>query len=119
MAITPAFIAKMVAVADRLTKSLQCTVTYTPFTGSSGTGKTYGSAVAKKAIVNMEQRQVRTLTGELTTCRASVVFFDTDLTISTDDKIVLPDGTTGPVLLVKGPVDPTSTHPYLTEVFLG
>lgn len=49
--------------------------------------------------------------------RAKVTFLF-NVTIGTEDKLVMPDGTTGPILDIKGLQDPASGR-YLTEVWLG
>jgi len=49
--------------------------------------------------------------------RSNVTFLEPRV-ISTDDKIVLPDGSTGPILATQGFVDDTQAA-ILTQVFLG
>ena len=71
---------------------------------------------------------VRTSTGADVVVRASVTFL-TPLTangaetrtepIDPRDKIILPDGTTGPIVNISGPVDPDTGAPFLFEVLLG
>lgn len=84
-------------------------------------------AAELKAIVDWKQRQVRTTTGVLSVSRASVTFLDVAaLALATnnegvadEDIIVLPDGTTGPILDMSGYIDPGTGQPLATEVFLG
>lgn len=122
-----------VAVADRVTKPLQATVSYERYLYSDEYGeKTYGPAVPMAAIVDWVQRQVRTKEGVLSVCRASVLFLDIQAllaaTVGTDnpmggisdeDRIILPDGDTGPILDMSGFIDAGTGIPVATTVFLG
>lgn len=117
-----------VAVADLITKPLQPTVTYERYLSESGDGsKTYAGIVLLYAIVDWKQKQVRTMSGILSVSRAAVTFLDiTTLALATNnegigdnDRIVLPDGTTGPILDMSGFIDSGTGHPIATEVWLG
>jgi hypothetical protein len=117
-----------VAVADKVTRPLQSTVSYRRRTGQDGNGDaTFATAVDLLAVVDWQQRQVRTITGLLSVSRAAVTFLDAAALsaatggagISDDDVIVLPDGTTGPILDMAGFIDPGTEIPIATEVFLG
>lgn len=117
-----------VKLADTITKDLQATVTFNRYlsSGVSG-GKTYGASVPMRAIVDWKQKQVRTPQGILSVSRASVTFLNIEEMvaatngegISDNDKITLPDGTTGPILDMAGFIDAGTGHPIATEVFLG
>lgn len=118
-----------VRVADNVTKPLQADVTfYRAVADTSGYGAwTYPTAVTMKAIVDWKQKQLRTLEGVLSVSRAMVMFLDVAAVvaatdgngISDHDKIVLPDGTTGPILDMAGFIDAGTGQPVATEVFLG
>lgn len=117
-----------VAVADKVARPLQSTVSYRRWTGQDGNGDaTFATAVDLLAIVDWQQRQVRTITGLLSVSRAAVTFLDAAALsaatggagIGDDDVIVLPDGTTGPILDMGGFVDPGTEIPIATEVYLG
>lgn len=117
-----------VKIADQVTKPLQATVAYSRFTGSDGYGTPiYAGAVSLRAIVDWKQRQARTSTGILSVSRASVTFLDvaalvtatSGVGIGDEDKIVLPDGTTGPILDMSGFVDAGTGEPVATEVLIG
>jgi len=120
-----------VATADTITKDLQATVTHYAWTGQNDTAApTYGSGVSRKAIVEMKQRLVRKPNGDEIVARARVMFLALPTAngasgrrepIDPRDKIVLPDGTTGPILDVTGLVDAESTtgRSYFAEVWLG
>lgn len=118
-----------VAIADSVTKPLQATVLYSRYVSSDSYGtKSYSPENVKmKAIVDWKQKQVRTLEGVLSVSRASVTFLNiADVVkatggdgINDQDRIVLPDGTTGPILDMAGFIDAGTGHPIATEVFLG
>jgi len=119
---------KGVKIADKVTKSAQSNVTYYRYTGTDGFGnESFASPATLKAVVDWKQKQVRTLDGVLSVSRASVMFIDIDaLKLATNnagiddhDKIILPDGTTGPILDMAGFIDPGTAIPLATEVFLG
>jgi len=117
-----------VAVADKVTRPLQSTVSYRRWTGQDGNGDaTFAAAVDLLAIVDWKQRQVRTITGLLSVSRAAITFLDVAALLAAtggagigdDDVIVLEDGTTGPILDMAGFVDPGTAIPIATEVYLG
>lgn len=121
-----------VKIVDDVTKPLQATVSFERYIGSDGYGTLlYAPAVPLKAIVDWKQKQVRTVSGILSVSRASVMFLDivaltaatpagfTTAGVSDEDKITLPDGTTGPILDMAGFIDAGTGHPIATEVFLG
>lgn len=120
---------KGIKVADKVVKSLEAEVSYYRFLGDDdeyGTPR-FASAVKLRAIVEWKQRSLRTMTGQLSVSRSSVQFLSIQaLVLATDgegiddnDKIVLPDGTTGPILDMSGFIDAGTGHPLATEVFLG
>lgn len=117
-----------IKIADQETKSLQATVTYYRLTGADGYGvPIYASPVKLKAIVDYVSQQVRTQEGVLTVSRAVVTLLDVAAVkaatagkgIDNNDKFVLPDGDTGPLLDIRGFVDAGTTHPMATEVVIG
>lgn len=117
-----------IATADSMTRSLQATVSFYRCTGIDNHGtRTYASAVSLLAVVDGKQSQIRTMTGELTMCRATLTFLNIvalsaatgGLGVTVQDKIVLQDGTTSPILNVGGFVDAATGHAIATEVYLG
>lgn len=117
-----------VKVADQVTKDLQSTVTYKRYkeTNSEGT-RTFYASKTLRAIVDRKQTQVKTAEGIMSLSRASITFLDIDALmlatgnagINTNDVIVLPDGTTGPILNTAGFMDRSKEVPVATEVYLG
>ncbi len=117
-----------IKTADSVTKDLQPSVQFFRYTSSDGFGtRTYAAAVSLHAIVDLKQRQIRTLSGELSMCQASVLFLDIAALVAAtggdgvgdNDKIVLTDGKTGPILNYGGFVDAGTGKPMYTEVYLG
>ncbi len=114
-------LASAVALANNVTQSLglQADVTYhKAIAPPDGAGKISRLApVTLKAIVVQKLREVRTISGEMVMSRSSVTFVEPRV-ISVDDKIILPDGSTGPILATQGFMD-DSQATILVEVFLG
>lgn len=122
-----------VAIANSVTKPLQATVQFRHYVSSDESGaRVYnppeGSpATELLAIVDWKQKQLRTSEGILSVSRASVMFLDvnalSDATggegVNDLDMIVLPDGTTGPILDMSGFIDAGTGEPLATEVWLG
>jgi len=117
-----------VKIADSVTKPLQATVNFQHFLSADGEGtRTYGGVVSLRAVVDWKQKHLRTSTGELSVSRASVLFLDVAALaaatggdgIDDNDIIVLPDGTTGPILDMGGFIDAGTGQPVATEVWLG
>ena len=115
-------------MADKVTNSLQSTVSYERRTGQDAFGApTYATAVNLLAIIDWKATQRRTSTGILTVSRAVITFLDAAALsaatggagIDDNDKLTLPDGTTGPILDLGGFIDPGTGVPVATEVFLG
>ncbi len=111
------------------TDGLQVDVAHYAWTSQDGYGKpTYASAKTYPAIVTRTQRLIRTQTGHEVMSRASLEFLQLPKAngasnrtepIDTRDKLVLPDGTTGPILDVNGLLDPTTEHPFGVTVWIG
>lgn len=109
-----------IKTADALTKDLQAIVTYEEYLSTNGAGKKlYAAPRQVPAIVDWKQKQVRTTTGALSVSRASVLFLDPTIILDEQDKITLPDGSTGPIIDMGGFIDRGTGHPVATEAFLG
>ena len=118
-----------VKIADIQTKAIQATVTLQHVAGPPdefGT-QAYTDPTTLVAIVDWKQKQLRTVSGVLSVSRASVMFLDVAAVaaatngegIDDHDIIVLPDGSTGPILDMAGFIDAGTGQPLATEVFLG
>lgn len=117
-----------VKTADKVTKDLQPEVTFERYLSSDGAGgKTYASPVGLKAIVEDKQQIVRTLSGELSQSKTTIIFLDIKALLAATggngvqeaDKITLPSGESGPILSVGGFISRETGIPVATEVFLG
>ena len=108
-----------IATANTVTASLQATVTHKAYASDDGYGKpTYSTGVARTAIVERRQKFVRTRTGEEKLSLARILFL-VPVTVNERDLITLPDGSEMPILLIVGPVDPTTAEEFIVEVELG
>lgn len=117
-----------VKTINQITKPLQATVTVERFIQDpAGYDPMYGPPISMKAIVDWKQKQVRTQQGVLSVSRAMVMFLDINEMVAAtggeglddNDKITLPDGTTGPILDMAGFIDAGTGHPIATEVYIG
>lgn len=122
-------VTKLVRVADKATKSLQITVSHYPWTGSGIYSEpTYGTVVSRKAVMEFQQRLRKLSDGQEIVQKASLLFVgpiapngaaDRREPFDPRDKIVLPNGYTGPILDVSGPENPAISAPFTFEVLLG
>lgn len=122
-----------IATLDSVTKSLQATVTIFPWLGQDGFGKPILAAtgVAYKAIVEYDPAPDRGANGVTLVVKAKVMILqpippttpNANMArlnpIDNRDKVVLPNGTTGPIVGTPGVVDPTTNRPYFAEILIG
>jgi len=118
-----------VKTAATVTKSLQETVQHFAWTGQVNLGEeSLASAVSLKALVEQKLEWRRLGDGRLVEVQARLTFLEIVAPngasgriepIDPKDKLVLVDGTTGPVYLVSGLRDPGKSRPYFLEVWLG
>jgi hypothetical protein len=110
-----------VATAKAATADLQASVTHRSVIGSPSSSGVVplGPPISRPALVTRIQKLVRSSSGQMVMSHAQVVFLDPAVVINELDEIVLPDGTTAPILSTEGFVDRGTGHPILTEVFLG
>lgn len=122
-------IRKGVKIADDVTASLQPNVSVSAWTGQDRYGtKTFAAAVLHAAHVEQKVRQHTTSGGRIVTTIAKISFLRPIAAngatgrvepIDPRDKVVLPDGTTGPIVDVEGYVDAGTGRPFYTVVWLG
>jgi len=117
-----------VAIADGILKPLECDVSVERYGGTDAYGTdVWLPAITMKAICDWKQSQSTTSSGALTLSRVVVTFIDikemvektNGQGISDQDKITLPDGTTGPILNMAGFIDAGTGKPIATDVYLG
>lgn len=118
-----------VATAKSVAASLQVEVQHEAWIDDDSRGDAqFAAAVARPALVTMKQTRVTLPNGEVLESRAVVTFLEPVPAngaanrrepIDPRDRITLPDGTTGPILQVSGPIDPATNAPYMVKVMLG
>lgn len=126
-------VSSVIATAKRVTQDLQPTVWHLAWVGQDELGKDkYAEAVEYGAIVEdlVEMRQDIT-TGSVVATRHRVAFLEPvpdtaplrdharQQPIDPRDQIVLPDGTTGPIVSIEGLVDRRTDRPFFSQVWLG
>ena len=120
-----------VAVADRVTMTLQCAVTHEAWiavTGHYG-APSFAAAVSRQSIVDYSTRLVRDMNGQEVPASITIMILRPISAngasgrrepVDPRDRFILPDGTTGPVLNVgPGGIDPSTGRAYFAEVYLG
>ena len=124
-----ALIRSAIGIAASVTSSLQVNVDHYAWTGTGTYSEpTYATAVVRPAVVEYRQRQKDTVDGQEIVQQTVITLIgpitangatDRREPVDPRDKIVLPNGYTGPILTVNGILDPTTSSPYLIEVVLG
>jgi hypothetical protein len=118
-----------VALADKLTASLQSTVTIEAWIADDLTSPmpapVFAEPIRHAAIVEQRAEAVRTVSGETVMTKAQVTFIHPITPngavgriepIDPRDRIILADGTTGAIVLNTGLVNPATGGPYLQQV---
>ena len=116
-----------VAVANAVTRPLQCVVTYERELGVDAYGPTFAAPVGLHALIDFKAAMVRTKEGILTATRSTVTLLDINELIAAtsgngignNDRLTFPDGDTGPILDISGFVDTGTGHPLATTVMIG
>lgn len=123
---------KGVAIASKTFDSMKGPVVHYAWIGQDGRGgDVFAAPVSRRALIDLTKRRFATGSGQLITTFASLTFLDAiaDTTatapavrenpIDPRDRIVLPDGTTAPIVQAGGFNDTKTSRPYLQEVVLG
>lgn len=109
---------RVVALADRVTASLQVSVTHEAYAGQDAFRKpSYGTATIRKAIVETTTRKVMASDGHERVATASVTF-PRDVAVDVRDRLTLPSGSRAPILKVERVEDPGGGG-YVTRVWVG
>ena len=109
-------------IADSLTAGVQSTVQWEAFVSANGDGdETYATAVPLKCVLDQKRRSESTPSGRVQTTVATLTFPRGNLNISPKDRITLPDGTTGPLILdaPDAVFDPVTGRGFITTVKIG
>lgn len=118
-----------IALARGITLPLHVTVTRKAWTGQTFDGVPTYATTTPKALVEFKQSRVRTKEGVEVISRAYVAFLEElpataaaeprENPVDTRDIIILPDGSTGPILAVDGFLDGGTGVPFYSQIFLG
>lgn len=118
-----------VRIADKVTKSLQCTVVFERCTGTDDQGaRAYAEGpVSLRAIVDAKIQQIRNAQGILDVSRATITLLDVAALdaatgsrgVSPEDRLTLQDGSVGPILNVGGFADAGTGRQVTTTVYIG
>jgi hypothetical protein len=109
-------------IADALTAGVQGTVQYQAYTSANGDGdESYAAAVPLQCVIDMKRRSEVTPSGRIVTTVAKLTFPRGGLNINPKDRITLPDGTTGPLILdaPDAVFDPVTGRGFITSVGIG
>ena len=107
-----------IASADCITKSLQPTVSHTPFLKYNRSGEpTYNDnqRVRRTCVIEKKQQLKRTIDGSERMSH-TVLTFVGPVEVGLLDRIQLPDGTSSPILVVESPLD-SSGNRLITQVW--
>lgn len=110
----------IVALADRLTASLQVPIVIEPFVSLDvHLVPTYGAAMQPipKGTVDAKTQTVKARNGDVIVASAKVTF-PRNVTIHTKDRVTLPDGTVGIVVAISQTVKPSGGG-YITVIWIG
>jgi hypothetical protein len=109
-------------IADTLTAGVQSSVSHYAFLGANGDGdESYDDPVPVSCVLDQTRKQVSTPQGRLEAIVATLTFPRGGINIGPKDKIVLPDGTTGPLILdaPDAVFDPVTGRGFITTVRIG
>lgn len=123
-------IRKGVSIAHNVTKGAQATVTHEAWLSQAVDGeRTYDDAVPLTCILDVTRKQKHLGDAGLVTIVATLTFLNPippnggagrDEPIDVRDRITLPDGRTGPILMAPSSVwDSGADRPYLNEIYIG
>lgn len=111
---------RCVAIVDRTSKrlGLQSDIQFRQWISSDGAGAgTFTAWTSRQAVVTFAQKLVKSFDGEMVTSTATVVFLDPTV-VGQLDEIILPDGSTGVIVGLDGPMD-ASNATLITQIYLG
>jgi len=114
-----AVIRNAVALADKVTASLQVDVVHEPFDSVDSYNKpSYLDPVKRKAIVEHTTRVVHSIHGEELLATSKVTFLR-NVVIRVRDRVTLPDGSIVFVQATRMVVDPITKNGYVPEAWVG
>lgn len=109
-------------ILDGITGGVQCDITYEQFISADGNGdEDYEDPVTLTCVVDQTVKSKATSSGRIVATKAELTFPRGGLNIGPKDRITLPDGTTGP-LIIDAPdsvVDPVTGRGFIQTVLIG
>lgn len=110
-----------VKIVDRVGKSLKLPskITVRSYNSDGGKGNPQYTDVKYTAFVDKKQRTVRTFSGEEAVSSSTITITKPGIIVKEHDRIVLNDGSEGPVIGVGGYVDGATQKQSFTEAYLG
>jgi len=118
-----------VNLADKFTENVQPVIKLEQWIGQDKFGKiTYAAPTFPRCVIDSRQRMIVSTSGQMITVMSTLTFTTLPVSngaigrrepIDTRDKITLPDGFTGPIISVNGPLDPATNKGFILEVQLG
>jgi hypothetical protein len=103
-----------------VTASVQGTVTVNRWGTEDQKGVvTPGSTETFPAIIEIGAQDRPGPAGQINRAYASVLFLEEIDALNTKDVIILPDGTTGPIIEISSPYDGETGKGFITQVWLG
>lgn len=123
------FVRLGVKLADSFTKDGQATITHEAYIGQDKFGKPiYATATHPRCVVSYKTRMIMSTSGQLITAISTLTFTTLPASngasgrrepVDPRDRITLPDGFTGPIVYISGPLDPETGKGYILSVALG
>jgi hypothetical protein len=109
-----------VALADRLTASLQATVAHEAWSGNNGDGQhSYAESVSVAAVVEEGKKARKLANGDVVMTKAHIIFLR-PRQVDPRDRFTLPSGSKGPVVDTDhAVVDPSTGVGYYAGVWIG
>jgi hypothetical protein len=109
-----------VALADRLTASLQATVSHEAWSGNNADGEaTYAAPVNRQAIVEEGRRPRALANGDVVVVKAHILFLR-PTAVDARDRFTTPSGVTGPIVDTDHVMnDPAALAGYYAGVWIG
>lgn len=108
-----------IALIDTELESLKSLVVHRIWGGDGGIGTDAYTNVSRSAFVDQRQRQVRSFSGEVVMCSATVTFTIPGVGVAEHDRLILADGTEAEVVGTGGYMDPVTLAIMYTEAYLG
>lgn len=108
-----------IALIDSELDSLKSSVVHRVWTGDGGVGTDAYTNRSRSAFVDQRKRQVRSFSGEVVMCSATVTFTTAGVAVAEHDRLILADGTEAEVVGTGGYMDPVTLAVMYTEAYLG